>query len=194
MSLYLIDPHPLMRDALARLLRRLRPDATLVPLARLAGLAEAIQQHGPPELFCLELKLPDTPGLSGIQEIKGLYPGVPLAVIAATPAEDVQAPCIEAGADIYLEKTTEAGEIATALSALLAPARPASPQPGKLPRRQKQLLALLDQGLSNRDIALQLGISEHTVKVHLCRLFRRLGTHSRSQTVHQARHSGWLDP
>jgi DNA-binding NarL/FixJ family response regulator len=63
---------------------------------------------------------------------------------------------------------------------------------GKLSKRQKQLLILLDKGLSNRDIAEELKISEHTVKVHLWRLFRRLNVKSRSQASHLARTQGLL--
>jgi DNA-binding NarL/FixJ family response regulator len=62
----------------------------------------------------------------------------------------------------------------------------------KLSKRQKQLILMLDRGLSNRDIAAELSISEHTVKVHLWRLFRRLGVKSRTQTLHFARMHGFL--
>ena len=63
---------------------------------------------------------------------------------------------------------------------------------GKLSKRQKQLLVLLDKGLSIHDIADNLQISEHTVKVHLWRLFRRLNVKSRSQASHLARTQGLL--
>ena len=63
---------------------------------------------------------------------------------------------------------------------------------GKLSKRQTQLIAMLDKGMSNREIATQLEISEHTVKVHLWRLFRRLGVKSRTQTIHYARTHGLL--
>jgi len=66
--------------------------------------------------------------------------------------------------------------------------------PEKLSKRQKQLLVMLDRGLSNRDIAEKLQISEHTVKVHLWRLFRRLNVKSRSQASHLARTAGLLEP
>ena len=62
----------------------------------------------------------------------------------------------------------------------------------KLSKRQKQLILMLDRGLSNRDIAAELNISEHTVKVHLWRLFRRIGVKSRTQTLHYARTHGLL--
>ena len=63
---------------------------------------------------------------------------------------------------------------------------------GKLSKRQKQLLVLLDKGLSIHDIADNLQISEHTVKVHLWRLFRRPNVKSRSQASHLARTQGLL--
>ncbi len=106
--------------------------------------------------------------------------------------------CIEAGADIYIEKSAGSSELAAALRGLLladsdaddstlAPANS-----GKLSKRQTQLIAMLDKGMSNRDIATELEISEHTVKVHLWRLFRRLGVKSRTQALHHARSHGLL--
>lgn len=62
----------------------------------------------------------------------------------------------------------------------------------KLSKRQKQLILMLDQGLYNREIAEKLDISEHTVKVHLWRMYQRLGVNSRTQALHFARTHGWL--
>ena len=195
MTIYVIDDHPLMREAVVMLLRRQRAGADIVELDRLSGLAAAVSQHGEPELFCLDLKLPDTVGVSGVIELKTRYPKAPLAVISAAPADDVEEQCVDAGADIYIEKSSGAAEIGAALRALLVADsgfEELAPTDSKLSKRQKQLIVMLDQGLSNRDIAESLGISEHTVKVHLWRLFRRLGVKSRTQTVHYARTHGLL--
>jgi DNA-binding NarL/FixJ family response regulator len=195
MSLYVIDDHPLMREAVVMLLRRLRPGAQVVELERLGSVQSAVKQHGAPELICLDLKLPDTTGTSGVHELKGLFPEVPLAVLSASPAADAEEQCIEAGADIYIEKSLGAGEIGNALRALMNADHgfeELAPTDNKLSKRQKQLIVMLDRGLSNRDIAEELGISEHTVKVHLWRLFRRLGVKSRTQTIHYARTHGML--
>lgn len=195
MTIYVIDDHPLMREAVVMLLRRQRAGADIVELDRLSGLAAAVSQHGEPELFCLDLKLPDTVGVSGVIELKTHYPKTPLAVISAAPADDVEEQCVDAGADIYIEKSSGAAEIGAALRALLVADsgfEELAPTDSKLSKRQKQLIVMLDQGLSNRDIAESLGISEHTVKVHLWRLFRRLGVKSRTQTVHYARTHGLL--
>lgn len=195
MSLYVIDDHPLMREAVVMLLRRMRPGANIIELDRIGGVESAVKQHGKPDLICLDLKLPDTTGTSGVVELKKRFPETPLAVLSASPAADAEEACVEAGADIYIEKSSGAQEIGNALRALLSADgqfEELTPTDNKLSKRQKQLIVMLDRGLSNREIADELGISEHTVKVHLWRLFRRLGVKSRTQTIHYARTHGLL--
>ena len=194
MAIYVIDDHPLMREAIVMLLRRVRPGTELIELSQLSELEPAIAKGSAPELFCLDLKLPDTLGLSGVRLVSGQFPDIPLAVISATPATDVEEWCREAGADVYIEKSAGAAEIVAALRLML---QGDSEMGGleditRLSKRQNQLLHMLDEGLSNREIAERLGISEHTVKVHLWRLFRRLGVKSRTQTLHYARMNGLL--
>jgi DNA-binding NarL/FixJ family response regulator len=195
MTLYVIDDHPLMREAVVMLLRRIRPGAEVVELERLGGIEAAVRQRGAPDLITLDLKLPDTTGTSGVHELKKRFPDTPLAVLSASPAADAEEACIESGADIYIEKSSGAQEIGNALRALLSADgqfEELAPTDNKLSKRQKQLIVMLDRGLSNREIADELGISEHTVKVHLWRLFRRLGVKSRTQTIHYARTHGLL--
>jgi len=196
MSIYVIDDHPLMRDAIVMVLRRLRPAETIVELERLDKLATAVKQHGEPGLFCLDLKLPDVTGVSGVIAVKKIYPDVPVAVYSASPGGDMEEACIEAGADTYIEKSASSAELTAALRGLLMAdteaEEPVAAANSKLSKRQTQLIAMLDQGMSNRDIATELDISEHTVKVHLWRLFRRLGVKSRTQALHHARTNGLL--
>jgi len=197
MSIYVIDDHPLMRDAIVMVLRRLKPSENIVELDRLDKLAAAVKQHGAPDLFCLDLKLPDATECSGVVRVKQSYPGIPIAVYSASPAADMEEACIESGADTYIEKSASAAELAAALRGLLladsdSEGEEALAASSKLSKRQTQLIAMLDRGLSNRDIATELDISEHTVKVHLWRLFRRLGVKSRTQALHHARNHGLL--
>ncbi|MCC2632288.1 response regulator transcription factor [Ramlibacter sp.] len=195
MTMYVVDDHPLMREAVVMLLRRMRPGANVVELDRLGGIEAAVKQHGNPDLITLDLKLPDTTGASGVHELKKRFPETPLAVLSASPAADAEEQCIDAGADIYIEKSSGGLEIGNSLRALLSADgkfEELAPTDNKLSKRQKQLIVMLDRGLSNREIADELGISEHTVKVHLWRLFRRLGVKSRTQTIHFARTHGLL--
>lgn len=195
MSLYIIDDHPLMREAVVMLLRRMLPNASIVELGSLHQFDAEVQRQGEPELFCLDLALPDSSGTLGVKLLKSRFPSTPLAVLSASPAQGHEEACVEAGADIYIEKSSGIAEIGAALRALLTADsgfEELAPTDNKLSKRQKQLLVMLDRGLSNREIADELGISEHTVKVHLWRLFRRLGVKSRTQTLHYARTHGLL--
>ncbi len=194
MSIYVIDDHPLMREAVVMLLRRLRPGTQVIDLERLAQLTEVGGKAEPPELICLDLRLPDTNGVSGVREARALFPHTPIVVLSASPASDYEELALEAGADLYLEKSAGATQISNALRGILMPDSEAefAPSEEKLSKRQNQLLAMIDQGLSNKEIADQLGISEHTVKVHLWRLFRRLGAASRTQATFLARSRGLL--
>ncbi len=194
MSIFVIDDHPLMREAVVLLIHRLSSKATVAEIDRMAGVAAAVQEHGTPELICLDLKLPDTNGVSGVRELKQQFPDVPLVVLSGASAQDYEDLAIEAGADAYIQKSAGATEISNVLRVFLSDdLEPMSLAPTeKLSRRQKQLLGMLDRGMSNRDIAEELQISEHTVKVHLWRLFRRLNVKSRSQASHLARTQGLL--
>ena len=199
MTVYVIDDHPLMRDALTMMIHRVKPGLKVVHVPKMNVLESIVEKGGPPELFCLDLQLPDTLGLSGVQLIRSRWPDAPLAVVTCHTANEYEERCLEAGADVFIEKASSTNQIIAALKELLvsdeeendADAAPA-PGPTKLSKRQKQLILMLDQGLSNREIADKLNISEHTVKVHFWRLFRRLGVNSRTQALHFARTHGWL--
>jgi len=196
MSMYIIDDHPLVRSAIAMLLRRMRSSTKVIELDKFSELQAAIIKNGEPTLFVLDLLLPGVKGTSAVTEVKKMYPVVPFEVLSSMPAGEAEETCIEAGADIYIEKATPSNEIGEALKGLFA-AENADEETiplgdTKLSKRQKQLIIMLDRGLGNREIAEELDISEHTVKVHLWRLFRRLGVKSRTQTLHFARTHGLL--
>lgn len=194
MNIFIVDDHPLMREAIVMLVRRISPQSTIVELDRMAVIEAAVAEHGMPDLISLDLKLPDTHGVSGVRELKSKYKNIPVVVLSSSPASEYEDLAMEAGADGYIEKSAGATEISSMLRSflMLDTDQDAEAGPGKLSKRQKQLLILLDQGLSNREIAEKLGISEHTVKVHLWRLFRRLDVKSRTQATHWARGQGFI--
>ena len=198
MSLYVIDDHPMVRQMIGMLLRRLRPAFKVVELEKFSELQAALIKNGEPELFVLDLLLPGVKGATAISDVKKMYPEIPLVVLSAMPSGEARDACLEAGADLYIEKSTDTAEISAAIQDIMKSdngdddAEVVVTGDIKLSKRQKQLILMLDRGLSNRDIAAELSISEHTVKVHLWRLFRRLGVKSRTQTLHFARTHGLL--
>ncbi|MDM0069643.1 response regulator transcription factor [Variovorax sp. J31P207] len=201
MNIYVVDDHPMMREAVAMVLRRLRPGRNIVELERLGKLRPAVSAHGHPDLITLDLNLPDTKGVSGVLEARDLFPSVPLAVYSASPADEMEDQCLQSGADVYIDKAAGVTTLSNALKRLFQgnvdPDVQALPTANSvaglsLSKRQTQLLACLERGMNNREIAEQLDISEHTVKVHLWRLFRKIDVNSRTQALFFARTHGLI--
>lgn len=195
MPFFIVEDHPLYRESLATLLRRIKPGETIVELGRIGALPAAVKKHSVPEMICLDLTLSDSLGMSGVREAKHHYPSSLLVVVSDQSSDEVERSCLDAGADAYISKSSETKDIFMTLRTLLLPDSTMETEDlssSRLSKRQVQLLAALEQGLSNRDIAERLGISEHTVKVHLWRLFRRLGVKSRTQAIHAARTNGLI--
>lgn len=193
-TIYVIDDHPLVRSGIVMVLKRLKPGADICELDKLDTLISDVRRRGPPILFCLDLKLPGVEGTEGVAKVHRLFPGVPLAVYSAEPAAKNEEACIEAGADTYMEKSLGVPELTEYLAGLLK-AEPDLPDPAgtkALTKRQMELLVMLERGLANKAIAVEMEISEHTVKVHLWRLFRKLGAKNRTSAIHKARERGVL--
>jgi DNA-binding NarL/FixJ family response regulator len=194
MNIYLIDGHPLIREAMAIQIRRLAPPADIHEAGSLAEFAAQSLKHGAPDLIVTELELPDSSGLSSISQLKALHSRCPLVIFTQDSAALLEDAALLAGADIFIQKSTPTSDISSALRALVAGDTTVITLSGdttkKLSRRQKELMLMLNQGLSNREIAAKIDISEHTVKVHLWRLFRKLGVNSRTQALAFGRANG----
>jgi len=189
------DDHPLFRAALTQALRELVPGASLVEAGSLDAVHAWLEANPDTDLVLLDLHMPGSHGLAGLASVRCRHPAVAVAMISANDDPAVIARAIDFGAQAFIPKSASPGEIGAALRALLSADggfEELTPADNKLSKRQKQLIIMLDRGLSNREIADELGISEHTVKVHLWRLFRRLGVKSRTQTIHYARVHGLL--
>jgi DNA-binding NarL/FixJ family response regulator len=191
MKIFIIDGHPLMREAITIQVRRLQPQATIFSAANLTEFAALTKKEGMPDLVTTELDLADASGLSTVSP---LNPRCPLVVITSGSAALLEDAAITAGADIFISKTDAIADIAAALRALLVQDSELDTQIGplKLSKRQKQLMIMLNEGLSNREIAARIEISEHTVKVHLWRLFTKLDVSSRTQALAFGRNNGLI--
>lgn len=196
MTCYLIDDHPLVRNAIAMTIQRMRSNVKVVQLERFTDLASSLARNGEPELFVLDLLLPGVKGTSAIKEVRESFKAVPIVVISSMPAGEAEEQCIGAGADAYIEKTATPTKIMQSLHAVFSADDDelVTDQAAeiKLSKRQKQLIVMLDRGLGNREIAENLDISEHTVKVHMWRLFRRIDVKSRTQALNFCRTRGLL--
>jgi DNA-binding NarL/FixJ family response regulator len=119
MTVYVIDDHPLMRDALTMLVHRVKPGLKIIPVPKLNVVESTVEKNGAAELFCLDLQLPDTLGMSGVQLLKAKFPDVPLAVVTSSSASEFEERCLQAGADVFIEKSSSPTQIIAALRSLL---------------------------------------------------------------------------
>lgn len=201
MTIYVLDSHPLMCQAISFFIRRIDPSKKVIEVHAYSKLQEVLLINGQPETFVIEPLAIGISGTAGIKQIKNNYPNTPLILFSSIPSAEGQDACISAGADLYIEKTTSLKDTFNLISDYMQ--MPESLgikiQNGqnpeglvKLTKRQKQLLLLVESGLSNEDIANRLDISANTVKVHLWRFYKKLGISSRTQLVKFARDNGYL--
>jgi DNA-binding NarL/FixJ family response regulator len=196
MKIYLLDGHPIIREAMRIQVHRLQPQASVFEAATLTDFASVVAANGPPDIIITELELQDASGLSTVSQLKSLFPHAPLVVFTNNASALFEDASISMGADVFLHKSLPLKEISRVLRALLAIDTELDtqiqPEVGKLSKRQKQLIIMLHEGLSNKEIATRIDISEHTVKVHLWRLFRKLDVSSRTQALTFARNNGLI--
>ena len=95
MSLYVIDDHPMVRQMIGMLLRRLRPASKVVELEKYSELQAALIKNGEPELFVLDLLLPGVKGATAISDVKKMYPEIPLVVLSAMPSGEARDACLK---------------------------------------------------------------------------------------------------
>jgi DNA-binding NarL/FixJ family response regulator len=195
MNVYLIDSHPLVREAMAIQIHRLMPEATIQHARDLVEFSSLSKKGPTPELVVTELNLPDAQGLCGLAQIKTLYGKALIVVYSMTSAEMMKDAILATGANAFIPKTATVSETIASLKAILPQDKMTASKASediKLSKRQTQLIWMLQEGLNNRDIATKIGLSEHTIKVHLWRLFQKLGVNSRTQALHFCRTNGLI--
>ena len=204
---WIVDDHPLMREAVCALLRELRPQAELSTAGTLAQAQRLLEDSGPPDVAGLDLKLSDgdcEPLVRRLRERGG--PALRVFVLSASNAAADARRMLHAGANGYCAKGESHPTLAAALGLVLdghdylprlllidASAPPLAGRAGAITPRQRQVLQLLARGLPNKDIGRELDIAERTVKLHVQALFDLLGALNRTHAVMRAREAGLLD-
>jgi DNA-binding NarL/FixJ family response regulator len=200
-----MDPHPLCHTAIAGLLARF--DIEVVGATTSAGAAHALLQEHKPDLLVAELDLPE--GRDEALQVLALGrqadPGLSVIVLSSTDDSGLIDAAFERGASAYVLKTSEPDVIATAVRQAFEPslyfARPnerAATAPAellepKLTRRELEILKLVSEGRSNRQVAELLWVTDQTVKFHLANVYRKLGVRSRFDAARWALEHGVLD-
>lgn len=207
-KILIVDDHALVREGLGLLVSTLPGGAQVFMAGNAAEALEQAEFHTPLDAVLLDCGLPDADGGSLIQALSYRSGNAPVVVVSGMESDDSVARLLQLGAAAFVPKSKASSEVIGALMRVLAggsevhPRLPTrngyatSSQAGQtlqsLTARQLDVLLMLDQGLTNRDIALQLGLSEKTVKNHITMLFNALGASNRLQAIRKARDAGLL--
>jgi DNA-binding NarL/FixJ family response regulator len=204
----LIDDHPLFVRGLELLL----PDvsdgrAIVVGTTGDAAAAAGLVRRTVPDLALVDLHMPAPGGVRAIAAIRRTTPRVRIVAMSGDEHPGPATEALRAGAEGFLPKTSEPADLvqpliavldgwavlpAELLAALLAPARGARPAPAELDPSERHLLQLIAAGATTTDIALQLHVSERTVKRLTATLLRKLRVSSRTEAAALAGSAGLL--
>lgn len=196
LHILVVDDHALLRDGLAALLQRLRPGCRVSQAGDAATAAALVARHPGMALAVVDVHLPGGEPLALLRQLRRDHPLLPVAMLSGDTDPALAARALAEGACGYLPKTADMGLVAGALEVVLDGGRfvpafvaqqAARPAPAGLTPRQAEILALLAQGLANKDIARRLGLAEPTVKAHLVTIFRVLRVKNRAQAALAAR-------
>jgi DNA-binding NarL/FixJ family response regulator len=197
-----VDDQRLVREGLLTMLR-LTPEVELVGAAGDGLQALALVADKRPAIVLMDLRMPRCDGVEATRRIREEYPSTRVVVLTTYADDESIFGALQAGARGYLTKDAGPEELLRAIQtvnagqALLDPAvqarlldrfgkgppRPASPAPDGLTPREVEVLGLIAQGLSNRQIQERLSVSEATVKSHVNSILSKAGLRDRAQAV-----------
>jgi DNA-binding NarL/FixJ family response regulator len=198
------DDHPVVRAGLQGMLLG-QPDIQVVGEAVTGAEAIAMTEQLRPSVVLMDLRMPEMDGVSATVRIRERWPQTHILVLTTYDGDADILRAIEAGATGYLLKDTPRDDLFRAIRAaakgesFLTPAvatrligRVRAPVEDSLSDREVEVLTLVAQGASNKEVAKQLWISEATVKTHLIHIFGKLGVSDRTAAVTLALERGIL--
>jgi len=197
----IVDDHPLYRDALARLVESL-PDLEVAGLAGDGAEAVARVEAGDVDVVLMDLNLPSISGLDATGRIAALPEPPAVLVVTMVDDDDTVVAAMRAGARGYVLKGASSEEVAAAIRTVMAGgavfgagvaarllAQSRAPEPGdgaELTAREREVLGLLAQGSTNKQIALALGLSLKTVQNYVSNILGKLQVADRTQAALRA--------
>jgi DNA-binding NarL/FixJ family response regulator len=202
------DDHPMLREGLVAVLGT-QPDFEVVGEAEGGSEVVRLAERLKPDVLLLDLEMPEMDGVAALEKLRDAGSAVQAIVFTAYDTDERILGALRAGARGYLLKGASRAEIFDAIrtvysgGSLLQPLvtsrlldhmsrEQASPEPEPLTPRELEVLGLLALGLTNKEIAGRLFISERTVKFHVSSLMHKLGAENRTEAVTVAAQRGLI--
>ena len=195
------DDHPLFRSAIKEALQESQGDTTFLEANSFETLQELVDANQDVDLVLLDLHMPGVSGFAGLVFLRKRYPSVPVVIISANEDPQVIKRALDHGAAGFIPKSSNIKTITSAINDILmgeiwAPVSMQANLPGnnvselamaermtRLTPQQFKVLMMVSQGLLNKQIAYDMGISEATVKAHVTAIMNKLGVSNRTQAV-----------
>jgi len=208
--LLIADDHPAFREGLSRLLEE---EEDLECVATSADGEEAVKmvEELHPDVAIIDVSMPKLDGIKATEKIKAACPDTAVLMVSAFDYPSYVLASLKAGASGYMSKDRPLQELISAIrlvrggdsildlkatdtivQCLIDSERGSKTGFDELQSRELDVIKLTAKGMSNKDIADKLFISERTVQTHLINIFRKLGVNSRTQAVLHALRKGWI--
>ena len=203
-----VDDHRIVREGIRSLMEDVA-DIQVVGEARNGFEGVDLADSLLPDVILMDLMMPHMDGLEATKRIKDKHPEMPILVLTSFIADDKVFPAIKAGAIGYLLKDTSSADLINAirqvdrgevtmhpqiaskvLAELRQPNADRKPTPDPLTEREVEVLKLVAKGLSNKEIAAELQISDHTARTHVNHILSKLHLANRVQATLYALREG----
>ena len=197
----IVDDHGIVRQGLRTYLDLIEEITIVAEAENGLDALEEVKQFNP-DIVLMDLVMPEMDGIEATQQICGSYPGVKVIVLTSFTEDEKVFSAIKAGAVGYLLKDISPPDLAKAIQAVhsgethlhpeitkklmnqfVSPKSDIEITPNELTPREMEVLQWIAQGLSNKELAKELTISEKTVKTHVNRILKKLGVDNRTKAV-----------
>lgn len=194
MKILIADDHALFRDGLRYVLRTLEPHVVVLEASSAAQAMQIAAREQQLDLVLLDLAMPGLDGFAGLDMLRERFPDIPVVVVSASEEPRDVRRALDAEASGFIPKSMSGAEMVCALRTILAGNVFApkgmledddehSAADPRLTPRQLQVLELMCEGMSNKEIALRLGMAEGTVKIHVTAILRAMNASNRTHAV-----------